>query len=330
MRAPALVPSALVALALSATPLAAQNPPPQPVTNGPQTGLGELPTGKYEVNVVETTYQPAAPNQIRLYLPDTPPGQLRPFMIFFHGGGWTSGDLSLFDSLLDPATGEPLLYELAARYGIVVAAPSMPTGPDAQKKEQIDNIGLVVDFMQARADLYGLDLERAATFGYSSGGYNSLAWGMKNAEREHIRLVIASGTPIDVYAGALTTILAPYFYISWLLTTEDLASPDPGLVLIQKLYDANLANEVGASYAGTTKFLFLHDYGDQLATVDTVRDLSHQLAAAGADSEVRAAMTGTSHLYFFWTPQHANHIKAAVQQFLVQDAVVNLGDLPFD
>jgi acetyl esterase len=107
---------------------------------------------------------------LRLY---RPAGAARPAptLVYYHGGGWTMGDLDTHDVLC---------RQLADESGFVVAAVDYRMGPEHRFPAAVDDVLAATRWLQAQADTLGLDATRFAVGGDSAGGnlaaVVALAW----------------------------------------------------------------------------------------------------------------------------------------------------------
>ena len=99
---------------------------------------------------------------LRLYRPagaDTP--SVLPVLVYFHGGGWTMGDLDTHDVLC---------RQLCNGAGIVVVAVHYRMGPEHRFPAAVDDSVEATRWLQAQAAALGLDGTRMAVGGDSAGG----------------------------------------------------------------------------------------------------------------------------------------------------------------
>ena len=110
--------------------------------------------------VIDTTYPgPAGDQNIRLYIPDAP-GPL-PVVVYFHGGGFVTGDL---------AVTEELCRALANDAGAIVAAVSYRLAPEHPFPAATDDTFAALQWVADNAVQFGGDPTRIAVHGDSAGG----------------------------------------------------------------------------------------------------------------------------------------------------------------
>jgi acetyl esterase len=97
---------------------------------------------------------------LRLYRPSGLPAAA-PALVYFHGGGWTIGDLDTHDVLC---------RELALGGQCAVIAVDYRLGPEHPFPAAVDDALAATRWVQARADLLGIDSARLALGGDSAGG----------------------------------------------------------------------------------------------------------------------------------------------------------------
>jgi acetyl esterase len=98
---------------------------------------------------------------LRLYVPAKPAATRLPTLVYFHGGGWTIGDLDTHDVLC---------RELCARAGIAVVAVDYRMGPEHRFPAAVDDCVAATQWVQQHAARLGLDNTRMAVGGDSAGG----------------------------------------------------------------------------------------------------------------------------------------------------------------
>ena len=110
------------------------------------------------------------PLTMDLYLPNSAEGNTRyPVIIFIHGGGWARGD-SRFSRPIENFPG--LLSQISKR-GYVVASIDYRLTGEAIWPAQGQDLKAAIKFLRMKADRYGIDPQRIATWGVSAGGHLS-------------------------------------------------------------------------------------------------------------------------------------------------------------
>ena len=105
---------------------------------------------------------PAGAIALRLYRPSgSQAQQTLPVLVYFHGGGWTIGDLDSHDTLC---------RELANGSGCAVVAVDYRMGPEHRFPAAVDDALAATRWVRASASSLGLDADRLAVGGDSAGG----------------------------------------------------------------------------------------------------------------------------------------------------------------
>lgn len=119
---------------------------------------------------------PAGTLPARLYRP-RPAAVVLPLLVYFHGGGWTIGDLDTHDVLC---------RQLALAAGCAVLAVDYRLGPEHRFPAAFEDCVAATRWARAHARELGIDPQRIAVGGDSAGG--NLAAAVSIAERD-------AGTP---------------------------------------------------------------------------------------------------------------------------------------
>ncbi len=98
---------------------------------------------------------------LRLYKPLPAAVAALPLLVYFHGGGWTMGDLGTHDTLC---------RELANGAGCAVLAVDYRMGPEHRFPAAVDDCIAATRWAHAHAGALGLDPTRIAVGGDSAGG----------------------------------------------------------------------------------------------------------------------------------------------------------------
>lgn len=101
-----------------------------------------------------------------------PSGKGLPCIIYFHGGGWTAYDKSVFRSTT----------KILASYGAVVFNCNYRLAPEHTLKDMQCDVAAAVEFLRAHAEEYGGDADRIILAGDSSGAQLSALWLAKRIE----------------------------------------------------------------------------------------------------------------------------------------------------
>ncbi|MEO5814134.1 MAG: alpha/beta hydrolase [Gemmatimonadaceae bacterium] len=155
------------------------------------TALRGLPRSS---DVVERTMHYAAPDGTRLTLRLYALSEraVRPVVVVIYGGAWRGGD---------PTQGENVSKALASR-GFAVAAIDYRHAPRAPFPAQLDDVNLSIGLLRDSSVSWGLDAERMAVLGRSSGGHLA-ELSAYAPNRYPLRAVVALYAPFDLVQGYL-------------------------------------------------------------------------------------------------------------------------------
>jgi acetyl esterase len=98
---------------------------------------------------------------LRLYRPPGLNTAAMPALVYFHGGGWTIGDLDTHDVLC---------RQLCAGAGVVVVSVDYGLGPEQRFPRAVDDCVAATRWVQKQAADLGIDITRLAVGGDSAGG----------------------------------------------------------------------------------------------------------------------------------------------------------------
>jgi acetyl esterase len=98
---------------------------------------------------------------LRLYRPAASVAGPLPALVYFHGGGWTIGDLDTHDVLC---------RQLCVGAGVVVVSVDYALGPEQRFPRAVEDCLEATRFVQSQAADLGVDVQRVAVGGDSAGG----------------------------------------------------------------------------------------------------------------------------------------------------------------
>jgi acetyl esterase/lipase len=131
-----------------------------------------------------------------LYAPTPRPARPAPIVVFFHGGGWDSGDKHLY----------PWLGRALASRGFLVAIPNYRLVPEVRFPAFVDDAAAAVAGVRAVAGRYGGHPDRIALVGHSAGAHLALLVALDprwtesaGVPRRAIRAAAGLAGPYDFY-----------------------------------------------------------------------------------------------------------------------------------
>lgn len=104
---------------------------------------------------------PAGPIPVRVYRPAAGNGTPPPVVLFFHGGGWSVGDLDSYDSTARRHAGVTDAVVVSVDYRLA---------PEHPYPAAVDDVWAVTQWVGAHADELRVDADRIAVVGDSAGG----------------------------------------------------------------------------------------------------------------------------------------------------------------
>lgn len=164
----------------------------QPITSSFYLGLFKSSVVKRDI-----TYENI--NSIELKMDiyyDRKTDNLKPAIVYIHGGGWYSGDKS-------KGVGQFDIPELVA-HGYLVASVNYRLAPRYKFPAQIEDVKCAIRFLRANADKYGIDPLNIGVMGDSAGGHLAALAGVTgNAAgctcEEHLEQTDAVQAVVDMY-----------------------------------------------------------------------------------------------------------------------------------
>ena len=133
---------------------------------------------------------------LRLYRPLVPEAAtMLPVLVYFHGGGWTIGDLDTHDVLC---------RQLCAAAGVVVVAVDYRLGPEHRFPAAVDDSVAATRWVRREAAALGIDSTRVAVGGDSAGGNLAavVALSMREAGDDALAFQLLIYPATDQRAGA--------------------------------------------------------------------------------------------------------------------------------
>lgn len=128
--------------------------------------------------------------QMDVFYPEKMGKNVKPGVLFVHGGGWRSGNKSLQ---------EPMAKALAAK-GYVTAVMDYRLSLEAPYPAGVYDVKDAIKWLKSKAEQYGLDTNRVAISGGSAGGQLAALVGFTNGRNEYESNEVHFGTSSDVQA----------------------------------------------------------------------------------------------------------------------------------
>jgi acetyl esterase/lipase len=131
-------------------------------------------------------------NSLDIYLPVKPVGA--PVVVYFHGGGWNSGDKSEYK----------FVGAALAEQGYVAVLPNYRLYPQVKFPAFMQDAALAVAWVHARVSEWGADSQRVYLMGHSAGAHIAVLLGLNpaylnavNLDTRFLRGVIGLAGPYD-------------------------------------------------------------------------------------------------------------------------------------
>ncbi len=201
--------------------------------------------------------------RLDLYLP---PESARPapVVLWVFGGSWKLGSRGYHLNVRD-----------LTRHGIAIAAIDYRLSNEAKFPAQLQDCRAALHWLQANAAQYGLDPNRIAAAGESSGGHLAALLGTIEG-REKIRAVFALYPVTDLVAIGRQYAHGNPSDIERLL----------GGPIEEKIPEARAGSPVNHVSADSPPFLIIHGANDTLVLPDQSQRIHDRLRAAGVESRL--------------------------------------------
>jgi acetyl esterase/lipase len=246
------------------------------------------------------------PLLLDLYLPDVPPGEQLPVVVWVHGGGWKNG------SKQKPRA------EFLAEHGYAVASINYRLTGVAMWPAQIEDCRESVRWLRRNASKYSLDPNRIGTWGSSAGGHLVALMGTlpyENGETVSSRVQAVVG-----WYGPTDLLAMPPNNVGNGRTEEDVANSNGAKLLGCTVSECvDLAKQASALFNVTSDdapFLIMHGDLDPGVPISQSTRLYGELKRAGVHAEfeiVPEAGHGTSH---FATKEVKDRVRSFFDAFL--------------
>lgn len=250
----------------------------------PQISSRPLPAGVKRLSNLEYATRPTGPLLLDLYLPEQKSARGLPVVVWFHGGGWKSGSK------------ESCRLAWLAAEGCAVASIGYRLSTVAQWPAQIHDARAAIQWLRVQADPYGLDANRVAVAGESSGANLAALVGTLDVPPNE---TVSSRVSAVIDFFGTTEIARLAMNIPGPDKTEaDLAKSNGALLLGGIVRDRpELAREVSPFFQVSENdppFLIIHGDQDSQVPLDHSQRLHEKLQATHVASEL-IVLPGAGH-----------------------------------
>ncbi|MEK5235590.1 alpha/beta hydrolase [Paenibacillus sp. FSL L8-0470] len=219
-----------------------------------------------------------------------------PLVVFIQGSAWRQQDVY---------SGIPNLSHIAAK-GYVVASVEIRDTGIARFPAAVEDVKCAIRFMRRNAEEYGVNPDRVAVWGDSSGGHLSLMTGLTMGDYDNGLYSEQSdevSAVIDYYGVSDLLTLGKYNHI----LDHDAADSPEGLFIGGKVQEhMELAKKASPLHQDLNKplppFLIVHGDSDQVVHINQSIEMYKALKAHG-QSVLFYKVAGADHGPGFWNPQ---------------------------
>jgi acetyl esterase/lipase len=226
-------------------------------------------TQGYDLALVDGRYGADPAQRVEVIVPDQPSQAPRPVLVFFHGGGWHSGQPGDYH----------FVGRTFARAGYVVILPGYRLVPEGRYPAMLEDGAAALAWTRDHAASHGGDPGRVAVMGHSAGAYIAA---MLTLERQWLgRAGVKDG-----FVKAVVGLSGPYDFFPW---TSDSArnafghAPDPALT-----------QPVAHARGDAPPMLLLTGDADTTVRPRNSRALAQALSGAGRPTEP-VVLSGVDH-----------------------------------
>ncbi|WP_379155627.1 alpha/beta hydrolase fold domain-containing protein [Paenibacillus sp. sgz5001063] len=248
----------------------------------------------YRPDVVYATYG-ELDRKLQIIAPSRS-GYKFPLIVFIQGSAWRKQDVY---------SGIPNLSYLAAK-GYVVASVEIRDTDIARFPAAVEDVKCAIRFMRKHAEEYGIDVDRVAVWGDSSGGHLSLMTGLTMGEYDNGLYSEQSdevSAVIDYYGVTDLLTLGKYNHI---LDHDAADSPEALLIGGKVKEHTELAKKASPLHQNFDKalppFLIVHGDSDHVVHINQSIEMYKALKAHG-QNVLFYKVAGADHGPGFWSPQ---------------------------
>ena len=129
----------------------------------------------------DVAYATSSPQQkMDVYLPANRSTSTTYIVIMVHGGSWSAGDKTDFDTYI------PNLKPLLGNYAIFNINYRLANGSTVLLQQQIDDINTAIDFITSKANEYNVNTSKMALMGASAGAHLTLLKAFRFKDRKSV------------------------------------------------------------------------------------------------------------------------------------------------
>lgn len=234
-------------------------------------------------------------------------------MLFVHGGGWTSGHTRHSGAFAD----WPGVLAAIAAHGYVVASVNYRLSAEAPSPAAIHDVKAALKWLRSESDRFGIDPQRAVSFGGSAGGQLAalLATSCGVAELAPPRATLSRpGVDADISSQSDCVQGAAIWYgvfdFSPLVSAR--TSPSGAPAAPNAYLDCapgscseaaiRMASAVAYLDASDPPFMLIHGDIDRVVSVEQSRNFAASLKAKGVAAELDV-IAGVDHSFIGATPE---------------------------
>jgi acetyl esterase/lipase len=226
-------------------------------------------TDGYAIALAGGSYGPDPAQRVEVIVPSQPAAAPRPVLVFFHGGGWHSGQPGDYH----------FIGRTFARAGYVVILPGYRLGPAGRYPAMLEDGALALAWARDHAAAHGGDPARVAVMGHSAGAYIAAMLGLE-------RQWLGRAGVEDGFVKGVVGLSGPYDFFPW---TSDSARNAFGHVA-----DPAQTQPVAYARGDAPSMLLLTGDSDTTVRPRNSRALAKALGAAGVPTEA-VVLGGVDH-----------------------------------
>lgn len=231
----------------------------------------------------------AVPNgsyDLKVRIMNAAPGERRPALVYLHGGGWIMFSIETHDRIM---------RELAVPAGIAVVGIDYSLSPNVRYPTQLDEIGDVLQWLQAEGTLLGIDTGRLFVGGDSAGANLAITTCLRLRDQNQLNGMRGMVLCYGVYDGNFETAsYHRYADPAYLLSRDEMLQFWQSYIRTAEDLDDPLVSPLRADLHGLPPAMMI------IAERDVLHDenvaMARKLLAAGVDVQSKV-YRGTTHSF---------------------------------